>query len=403
MEQSPLNITEGKICPNCGTTNQATAKFCGKCRTSFEQTEHFSEDGDHKFDNLVKSSKEKVTKQKVIRSLLIGLYFSLVCGLAPTTPTVSLSENHSINLMWLVYLIPFVVISYFVLDPFLQGNHSFTGPLEKFFGPKRSIKRRLIYTVIAVTLPFLLNTVSLVLLSPETVIYISIIMGLFFYYLLGYVENWSETGNTSFFLFDNQADKVSEVYKRILERVDQRRLQAEIEFVEFAEKSYLSFIGTQKTKQVEFTLNSGRVILRVREYGSDLYVRWESYLDLSGRRLTLLIGLMVSIINGFLIRWFGTDLFTIFMMLRNILFDQGGKQSTGGRSLYSTQGAMPGIVNWNNLPSSMLDDIFSLEEIVTHSVEEVLNEIRREAKLEVPKIEMGIERNYSNHQMRRAF
>lgn len=330
---------------------------------------------------------------------------------------------------WLTYIFPALIGLYFVIGYRLNGTwpHSniFRLVLNLVLGRSRSLRRQITLTIILtiLILPLILSIVSGAYLAPlaadeiveeyyEIGIRINLILSLiiysvvgfvFVYYLLAYVSNWQITDNNAHLLFGNQAPEIDRVYDEILARMQQRQLPAPYKaaFVTFTEKGNQSITEFAETTQLEITFKRARVAVRILEYGNDLYIRWDSYLDLSARRLSLLFGLLTSIFSSFLMWFTRQSLYEITMLLWGILVGKGFK-SQGSQALPFSTLLSPAYVDWSFIPSYMTDDLYALEEAVNQSAVRVLKDIAVQAGIDEEIINMPIERNQnqSNNQNR---
>jgi len=327
---------------------------------------------------------------------------------------------------WITYIFPALLILYFVVGYRLNGAwpHSqlFRMLLNLILGRSRTLRRQITLAIIVtvLSLPLLLSTVSGIYQLPisanetfgnyyEVGITINLIISLIvysfvgfvvIYYLLAYVSNWQLTDDTSHYLFSNQVNKADRIYNGILERMTQRQLPRpyHTEFVTFTERGGQSMTEFSETTQLEITYKRARVAVRILEYGNDLYIRWDSYLDLSARRFSLLLGVLTAFVSGFFMWFMRQSLYEFIMLLWGILVGKGFK-SQGSQALPFSTLLSPAYVDWSFIPSYMIDDLLALEDAVNQSVVISLQDIAIQAGVDED-IQMPIERNRGNTQNR---
>lgn len=210
---------------------------------------------------------------------------------------------------------------------------------------------------------------------------------------------WQETNNTAHHLIPNMSAKSEEVYQRLVRRIEER-VPSDlliIERVQISEPGFQSVTQYRTVEQLEFTYGRARVIFRSKGYGTDLYLRWDSYLDFSTRRLYFLLSLTNMAFTHLLRFIVGPVIYDLQIAILNfvnrLFFSE--KQSTGGRIEGSGISPLDNIffsLNWNYLPSYTIDNLQALEEAVTSSAEEVLAQV---AAME--NIEINIDRSRSRY------
>lgn len=331
--------------------------------------------------------------------------------------------NAGINLP--IYFMALFLVMYFVVGYRLTGAWPHLSRIKFILnflvGHRRTFRRHIILTLIIFlyifsvfwreSLSSIYNMlVALIQGSLDVLVHanltvnflmFSLISFIFVYYLLAYVNNWQMTDNTSYYLLANQAHEIDNVYQYVLTRMNEREIPIpyQAKFVTFTEGNLLAVTEQEVVMQLQITYRRARVNLRVLQYGQDLYVRWDSFLDLSARRIYLILGLVASIINGILRFFTGRQTYNVFMTLLYILLGKG-VQSSGGQTLIFASVISPAYVDWSFIPSHMLDDLYVLEDSVTESTEAVLNDIQDRAG-RAERVKMVIER--SNGAQNRIF
>ena len=281
-------------------------------------------------------------------------------------------------------------VAYLPAGYWIHGEWPFGRFIVALLGDERSSRRRLILSAMLTT-PFYWWTFRD--LPPDQMTLVNFFpVALFFlamYYLLGYSTYWEATGNHVHKVLSELVEAVPKVREVICRQVETHGLALDQKVVRVSEKGVypLPFdFDVVHSEQIQMTYKNARVILRVLPFGKDLYIRWESFLDLSGRRLWLIGGVVYKFVNGALIRWTYSDLSSLFDRIRAIVLPWGGQDTTGGDL---RQTPLAGQVK---VPSYMFDELFVLEEVVTGSAVQVLDEavlaIGRQEK-----VELSIERN----------
>lgn len=275
--------------------------------------------------------------------------------------------------------------------PLVGGWPTFGRFLQPIVGLGRSLRRRVFLTLL---LSAWLWWPTGILFDPDRIQFTLTILGLTFF-LLGFSTNWRETGNEAHLVLDSLVDKVPQVRAAIWDRISARQIpDLTMEEVEVAERSLYQFgalnLDAVSVRQFQFTQGRARLILRVVEYGTDLYIRWESYFDFSGRRLWQLIGLFLTLWRNLTINLIGTDIYTIWSNIYSILFGWTSDATTGSR----TENILPFDAEglFSTIPSHMLDSLYALEEAVNQSASEVLDEVALQTGRE-DRIELSINRS----------
>ena len=200
------------------------------------------------------------------------------------------------------------------------------------------------------------------------------------FYLLGFCHRWKYAGNDAHILLQGSAGFCPELKKqicggmlhRVISDLQIREVDVKESGVAFSELD----VGGLTTKQLEITRHRIRLVLRVQEHGTDLFTRWVSYANFSGRRLWMIIGLIYGFVNRVSMRWFGTGFKSLFKEIRRVLFDRSGEDTTGrSTSLLTKITDEYGLVGEAiDVPSYMLDDLFALEDTVTQLLDQTLND-----------------------------
>ncbi len=282
------------------------------------------------------------------------------------------------------------VVAYFPVGYWVHGEWPASRLIVNLLGDERSSRRRLLLATM-LTAPFYWWTfrdlppdqMTMVNFVPVAVFFLAI------YYLLGYSIYWEATGNHAHQVLGELAEAVPKVRDAVCRQVEEHGLEADQKTVRISEKGVYPLpldFDVVHSEQIQMTYKNARVILRVLPFGKDLYIRWESYLDLSGRRLWLIGGLVARFVNGFFMRFADSTLSFLFERIRAIVVPWGGQDTTGD-DLRQTPLAGPVTV-----PSYMFDELFVLEEVVTGSAVRILDEaVLAGGRQE--KVQLSIERN----------
>ena len=286
------------------------------------------------------------------------------------------------------------VLAYFPVGYSLFGEWPLLGLLRTLLGEERSKQRQLILAFLW-TLPiYFTNYRGLPAdeLSPHVFLPL-LVTFLFNFYLFGFTTHWQASRNHAHFVLAGLAESVPDVRREIVERLGVRGIEKlsskEVSIAEQGVYPLPLSIDVVHTEQIQITDRAARVILRVLDYGNDLYIRWESFYDLSGRRIWLLLGLFYAVINGFFSRLFGTGIGEILERFKDIILPWRGMDTTGAQVRQTA--SFGGLGGSTTVPSYMLDNLFCLEEVVNESATQVLNEVVLAAGRE-QKVHLAIER-----------
>lgn len=324
--------------------------------------------------------------------LLAGGAGLLLCLLQIIFSDVEASLQQGLR-SWIWTWIVYSAFAYFPVGFWLHGEWPLSARLRAVFGEERSFRRRILLTA-------LLTTVFYYLLvkygtDPNDRIVMGSFWFLLMFHLMGFNTHWELSGDAAHHVLDRLGNEVPEVRKGVCEHLQQRQIPGlSIGETQIAERGLYSIsrltLDVKKTHQIMVTQGRARVILRVLPFGNDLYARWESYCDMSGRRMWLLFGFMLTLMNGFLNRWLGSDLNKISEYVWSIVLPWKGKDSTGERR----QSIVPyeSFGMFETLPSYILDNLYALEEAVHGSAHEVLNLVAI-ATGRSEKIEFSIDRS----------
>lgn len=150
------------------------------------------------------------------------------------------------------------------------------------------------------------------------------------FYLMGYTVAWRPVERLAGSLSrDSMAGFALPVAKAILEGVEKSDLPGlQVTRVDMA-KLY-SYTAGESTgtegEQISFIVGRSRVVLFVQNFGKNLFVRWSTFYDASGRRFWLLAGIAVSNADQFSLRWTGAGFLASSGQAREILLPAGKNQ-----------------------------------------------------------------------------
>lgn len=142
------------------------------------------------------------------------------------------------------------------------------------------------------------------------------------FYLMGFVSSWRSISPSGFWVSQEKlAGQVATVVDQIMDaikRQDIRGLQStRISLAKLQGSTWIppGTIG----EQLSLTHGKARVVIFIQKFGEGLFLRTTSFYDGSGRRLWLLIGFLVSFLEGVSQRWFGTSFLTMSQQASEVL------------------------------------------------------------------------------------
>lgn len=177
------------------------------------------------------------------------------------------------------------------------------------------------------------------------------------FYFMGFSTTWIHLLNRDLSLSLNRlGDKAPRIAEKVREDLTERAIKGLV--ITKAEMSQLKhFTAGASTgnlgEQISCVSGNARIVLFIQDFGKDLFVRWVGFYDLSGRRLWLLIGMVVAWFNRLAIRWTGTSLIEYQQRVISILMPSTRNQilidtETGGvitRALRLAEGVS--LYSWN--------------------------------------------------------
>ncbi len=357
MAQYQHNPGPYYTCPHCGfAQNPAQAKFCGSCGRPMQASSR--PDPIPPYRPVRPEPSPQTTTELPNFGRAAGEFKNAFSALSKEVRLTVKNTGQSTRerLVW-AGIIGFL-FNFFVCGPVVTGMVMVSGFISSISGAN---DRSLGFAVVIWWL-----------------VIFFILMGIF-YYLFGYSERWRATNDMSYVLLDNMGAQTPDIYNRVLERMKRRQLPAPYitEFRNVSERDIFAFTGSITKTQLFITSAKARVVLRIFQYGTDLYVRWDSFVDFSARRFWIIMSWLTPIMFIYiaLASWISPNsLFAVF--------------------------AVPDISNWGRLPSYVVDNLLALEEAAAHSIEEVLNAIIQESGGD-ERVEMPIDRTQRNY--RRGF
>ena len=257
----------------------------------------------------------------------------------------------------------------------LTGRLPFARIIGGILGPEASFRRSIILSALCSLPLFFLYFHSDGISFPS--VYRSLVTFGVMYYLTGFVSVWK--GQDQQFRFvGGLGQAADDVLKKILGALSTQPLQPlNVQVRDILEGPSFSMssddIRRRTTRIIEVTQDRARVVIRCIDYGGHLYVRWDTFVDLSGIRFTLFVKAIFSLINNFVLRWGGSDLTVWFRELRDIMI--GSNETTGGQEMQTTQ------FNIEMIPSYVLDNAIELGQLAgLVVVEQVLNPLLEQAQ-----------------------
>ena len=262
-------------------------------------------------------------QRRIFYALLTGLAVVLAAGLTPLTGPFKWLEG------WLfLSLLALPWISYW-----LTGFIPFSNILNTILGDMLSLRRRLLVTFLWTTIfSTVFLTISLVEsgVSGENglraIIEACAVYAGFFlivYYFMGQATAWIPVNYLEGSLFlDRMAKDANDVSTSVRDKMHERKICnlqiSEIEMARLRRYTAGESSGRQG-HQISFTRGRAQVIIFVQDFGHSLFIRWGGYFDASGRRIWVLIGLMLRSFSDFLLRWTGTNFPTFWREYMNVL------------------------------------------------------------------------------------
>jgi hypothetical protein len=192
---------------------------------------------------------------------------------------------------------------------------------------------------------------------------------------MGFTTNWRPIVVLhSYIVLDDMKDRVSMVAESIHRRMTQREVPR-LKFTDIDLARTDLFIARQANvehgHEFTYTFDRARLTLFIRNYGNDLFARWIVHCDLSGRRLWLLIGSVISLLDKTTIRWLGTSFLDYTSFLRSTLLPASGANQEAdpiGTFIFRVLGLV------ETLPEQALNDLHALEGAVRNTVTEALRQ-----------------------------
>ncbi len=212
-----------------------------------------------------------------------------------------------------------------------------------------------------------------------SLVYLSTFFGSFLinYYFMGFANSWRSISDLGDSLLGNQlvseVDRAAELIKERIEACAIRDLEiSSIAMASLRRHTAGESSGTQG-QQLVLTRGRARVVIFVQDYGQNLFVRWSCYFDASGRRLWVLIGILVDAINDLFQRWTGNDITGIWQTIAKVL-----NPFAGGRDnvMYDQGGFFSRLFRLEaSISEYSSNEVFALEGSIRESIEKVLGEV----------------------------
>ncbi len=346
-------------CFNCRADCDAGERYCGNCGA------------DQETKNVVEATfgAEFSVERHVLMTVAVAALFAFSTEL-PTWATL-VSWLRTFGVITIVIFFP----TGYVLNgvwPLLPGLISISSAI---LGAERSVRRRALLAAF-LTSPILFAAHGMSIANWRLAV---LTYGLFFY-LMGFAGRWEADRLDSRALHSGIGYLAPAVHAAVLRNSEARDgwTVRPLQILEQEVRSSDFLADFRSTLQIEIVDQRAKVIVRVTPYGQDLFVRCKSYMDLSGRRLWLLLGLIFSMVSSFIVRWVGTDLYAVLRSMWKILLHSKGARPTGAKelavNLYDKAGQFAGII-----PSFMIDGQFCLEEGVDRLVRDIVEALKVEA------------------------
>lgn len=305
----------------------------------------------------------------------------------------------------------------------LTGIPPLTAGFNAFVGTETSLRRRLLLSFWPAVLGFLFFTFSSLALTLNQLsdagsepkpgefairvqygaainlllvpFLISLGASLVLFYMMGFSSSWRPINYSEFSIRrERMAKKANSVASQIRDSMKGRSIpglqSTEISMASLRLVTSGASSGTEG-KQISFSRGSGKIVLFVQDFGEGLFIRWTAFYDASGRRLWLLIGYLLTFIDGILLQWTGGSFTDFVQRMRVILLPSRDHQvisTTRGGFILNTLRLAEGVseYSWN--------EIYALQGAVTNSVVEVL-QAASSSHEEAEKIRSEIERHSS--------
>ena len=321
-------------------------------------------------------------------SLQRQIAYSLLAGLSLASTDLSLG-------LW-EWLQTWLVISVLLLIPiqfWLTGVVPFVGLLNGILGPERSLRRRILLAFIWMSNSSLVGLAVALLMGHGSIFAMfggassqaeasGVLLGMRYllgnylvtYYLMGFTSAWRSVSScNSHISRQGMAVRAGDVAMKISTLMEARKIpgleRTRVKMSKLRRYTAGASSGTQG-EQLSFVGGKVRIVVFVQDYGDGLFVRWTGFLEFSGRRLWMLYGLFLTVMDKWTQRWFGSSLIAmaqqwfkaVSLGTRNHLVLREGEGGFIARTLLLAEGVSE--YSWNQL--------YALESAVRESVVEAL-------------------------------
>ena len=415
-----------QTCSTCQRPIEPGFDFCHVCGTPVHQpavpafSQEFSQSLTHLKDLAITASRVGSSwqsnidtwlgspislKRQLLYTLVTSLALVLSAGISPLTAGL---------VGWLEQWLLMALVLVAPMSYWLTGIVPFSGVANALFGDITSLRRRLFLTLLLIS-PLQLMFLNLAApaeqgkeieaLIASLVAGFPAFLGMFMiaFYMMGFVANWKFVSALRYGLsLEGMGELGDEVASAITKNVRARNIPG-LEISEVAMSKLRRYtagsVRSRRGSQIVLTREHIRVVIFVQDFGSSLAVRWSSFYNMSGRRLWLLIGLVVSLNNDFSERWLGFTVTDVFTRTGKILSPASRHQVLMDNQRATTLERMLGLQG--DVSEYSWNDLNALDQVVRVTVVEVLR-ISSEQKYQKDEIERMIERHIDEERKAKA-
>lgn len=373
-------------CRHCEHELMTGFEFCHHCGASIRGTE-VAESGSNNLVEVVDSFKGAMAssieasraaseaaeqwlgarasvRRIILSALATGFTLALIAGLSPASVGI---------VRWLESGLVLSILLCAPISYWITGFIPFSNHFNTLLGDTMSIRRRIIVSLVWMSMVWSLLFLPRFLLAASQVGWaegfrvvteggaVGQLVGAFIatFYLMGFANSWRALPFLEFSIFrDEQAADTDTLAERIQEGMQGRTVRGmHIGSIEMSKLRRFTAGETSASKGLQLVMTHGRtrVIVFVQDFGGGLFIRWKGYYDASGRRLWVLLGLVVSFFNDLFLRWTGTSLYqascTAWRALSPASNENRAVDGARGGGLARLLGLLEGIseYTWNEL------------------------------------------------------